>query len=195
MKIIKIVMVLAISSFSLHTFAQSVESQISRNANQQERIQSGLGSGALNVHEAAKLEKAEANIEHMQAKALQDGSLSTREANRIKSAQNKTSAAIYQQKHDAQTGNPDSVSAMRMQENVQQNINQQHRIEKGLSSGQLNNHEVAKLERGQAQASRREARAGADGHISAHEQNQVQHKQDKQSRKIHRQKHDRQTRS
>jgi hypothetical protein len=195
MRIIKVVMVLALSSFTLNAFAQTVESQISRNANQQERIQNGLESGALNVHEAAKLEKAEANIEHMQAKALKDGSLSSQEAKRIKAAQNKTSTAIYQQKHDVQTGNPDSVSSMRMQESVQRNLNQQKRIEQGVRSGELNNHEVARLEQGQAKTSRRQARAGADGHISAREQNQIQHKQDKQSRKIRHQKHDRQARS
>ncbi len=195
MKTINVIMVFAISSFSLHAFAQTVESQFSRNANQQERIHNGLESGALNVHEAAKLEKAEANIEHMQANALKDGNLNPQEAKRISAAQHRASTAIYKQKHDAQTGNPDSVSSMRMQKNVQRNLNQQRRIEQGVRSGELNNQEVAKLERSQAHANRHQAHAGGDGHISAREQNQIQHKQDKQSRRIRQQKHDRQARA
>ena len=141
------------------------------------------------------LEKKEAHIDHMEAHALKDGTVTTQEADRIKAAQNKTSAAIYNQKHDAQKGNPDSVSSMRMQEDVQRNVNQQTRIEKGVSSGALTNHEAAKLERGQAHVSRREARAGADGHVSTDEQNKIQRADDRQSRRIHHEKHDKQTKS
>jgi len=188
-------MLLALPLLTLNTFAQTVETEVSRNANQQERIQNGLESGALNVKEAAKLEKAEAHVNHMQAEALKDGTLTAGEANRINAAQNKTSAAIYNQKHDAQKGNPDSLSSKRMQKDVQRNVNQQNRIEQGVKSGELNNREVAKLERGQAHESRREARAGADGHVSAREQKQIQRNHNKQSHKVHREKHDRQTKS
>ncbi len=196
MKTIKIVMILTLCPmFALSAAAQTVGTQIDRNVNQQERIQNGLESGALTVHEAAKLEKAESQVNHMQARALKDGTLTAQEANRIDTAQNKTSAAIHSQKHDAQKGNPDSISSMRMQEDVQRNLNQQQRIQQGVSSGELTNHEVAKLERGQAHQSRLQSRAGMDGHVSTQEQQKIQRKHDKRSRKIHHQKHDRQGRS
>lgn len=195
MKIIKVVIVLALPLFTASAFAQTVDTEVTRNVNQQERIEKGLESGALNTKEAASLERKEAHIDHMEAHALKDGTVTTQEADRIKTAQNKTSAAIYNQKHDAQKGNPDSVSSMRMQEDVQRNINQQNRIEKGVSSGALTNQEAAKLERGQARESRREARAGADGHVSTAEQNKIQRTEDRQSRRIHHEKHDKQTKS
>ncbi|UUZ55732.1 hypothetical protein LP419_09440 [Massilia sp. H-1] len=46
-----------------------------------------------------------------------------------------------------QTGNPNSASSQRMQADVQRNVNQQTRIENGIKSGELTNHEVAKLEK------------------------------------------------
>ncbi len=196
MKIIKVAMVLALCPlFAASAFAQTVDTEVIRNVNQQERIEKGLESGALNTKEAASLERKEARVDHMEAHALKDGTVTTQEADRIKAAQNKTSAAIYNQKHDAQKGNPDSVSSMRMQEDVQRNVNQQNRIEKGVSSGALTNQEAAKLERGQARESRREARAGADGHVSTAEQNKIQRTEDRQSRRIHHEKHDKQTKS
>jgi hypothetical protein len=72
---------------------------------------------------------------------------------------------------------------------VQRNINQQSRIEQGVQNGSLSSKEVSHLERGQARVERAEARAGADGHISAGEQARIQHKENKQSRKIFRDKH------
>jgi hypothetical protein len=48
---------------------------------------------------------------------------------------------------------------------------------------------VSQLERGQARVDRAEARAGADGHVSAGEHARIQHKQNQQSRKIFRDKH------
>jgi len=52
---------------------------------------------------------------------------------------------------------------------------------------------VGSLERGQAKVDRREARAAADGHVSAGEQRRVQKAENRQSRRIHKEKHDAQT--
>lgn len=161
-----------------------------RDVTQQQRIEQGLKSGELNTREAAKLERAEGHVDQMQANALKDGNVSSAEAERIKAAQNKTSAAIYRQKHDAQTGNPESLSSQRMQADVQRNINQEKRINAGVKSGELTAQETAHLERGQARADRREANAGQDGHVGAHEQANVQRTENHNSRKIRRQKHD-----
>ena len=73
---------------------------------------------------------------------------------------------------------------------VQRDVNQQQRIEQGVQSGSLTTREAGKLERGQANVDRREARAGADGQVSAKEQRRVQQAENRQSRRIHREKHD-----
>src|SRR5258708_12947077 len=80
-----------------------------------------------------------------------------------------------------------------MQADVQRNVNQQQRIEQGVQSGQLTNREAAKLERGQARVNRAEARAGADGKVGPNEQRRIQKAENRQSKRIYREKHDAQT--
>jgi Tfp pilus assembly protein FimT len=70
--------------------------------------------------------------------------------------------------------------------------NQERRIEQGEKSGALNEREAARLERGQARVQKMEDKAAADGKVTAKERRVMQHAQDKQSRRIYRQKHDRQ---
>ena len=125
---------------------------------------------------------------------MRDGSLSEAEKQRINRAQNKVSQDIYQEKHDAQKGDPNSASSQRMQANVQRNVDQQQRIEQGVRSGALTNHEVAKLERGQSRVNRREAHAAVDGVVGPHEQHRIQRTENRQSRHIWHEKHDRQVR-
>jgi hypothetical protein len=180
--------------FIAPALAQNTADTVQRNVNQQQRIEQGLQSGQLTTKEAAKLESGEARIDKMEQRAESDGKLSDAEKRRIEQAQNKESQAIYREKHDAQTGDPNSASSKRMQADVQRNVNQQQRIEQGVQSGQLTNREVGKLERGQAQVERKEARAGADGHVGAKEQRRVQAEENHQSHRIHREKHDTQVR-
>jgi hypothetical protein len=77
---------------------------------------------------------------------------------------------------------------------VQRNVNQDQRIEQGVKSGQLTNREAGKLEKGQARDDHAEARAGANGRVNANEQQRIQKAENKQSKRIYRQKHDAQTR-
>jgi hypothetical protein len=175
--------------FSVPALAQTTSSEVQRNVNQQQRIENGLQSGQLSTKEAAQLEKGEANIEKMESKAEANGNLSNAEKQRIQRAQNKESQEIYRDTHNAQTGNPNSTSSQRMQADVQRNLNQQQRIEQGVQSGQLTNREVSSLEKGQAHVDGKEARAGANGHISANEQHNIQAAENHQSRKIHKEKH------
>jgi hypothetical protein len=170
--------------------AQSTGQIVDRNVNQQQRIEQGLKSGQLNTREAARLEGEESRVERDQARALRDGKLTPAEKARITREQNKVSRDIYREKHDAQTGNPNSASSQRMQADVQRNINQQKRIDQGVASGQLTNREAGRLERGQARDNRMEARAGADGHVGAGEQQRIQRAENRQSRRIYREKHD-----
>jgi len=177
-------------------FAQTTTaSTVQRDVNQEKRIEQGLQSGQLNTKEAAKLEGEEAKVDRMQTRALKDGSLSDAERAKLNAAQNKVSADVKAAKSNGVTGNPQSASSQRMQADVQRNINQQQRIEAGVKSGSLTNREVAGLEHGQAKVDRKEAVAGADGHVGAREQARVQRSENHQSKRIRRQKHDAQTRN
>jgi hypothetical protein len=176
-------------------FAQTAAGEVQRNVNQQQRIESGLKSGQLTTREAARLEREEAHINQVQARALKDGTLSDAEKRRIDRLQNKASRDIHAEKHDAQTGNPNFASSKRMQADVQRNINQQRRIENGVATGALTRHETARLERGAAKVERKESRAGRDGHVGLREQRQAQQAENRQSQRIAHQKHDRQHRT
>ncbi len=173
-------------------FAQT--GTLQRDVNQQERIEQGLKSGQLTTREAARLEREESKVERDQARALRDGTLSPAEKSRLAREQNKVSRDIYREKHDAQTGDPNSPSSQRMQADVQRDVNQQRRIEQGVASGELTNREAARLERGQARDNAAQARAGADGSVAPNEQRRLQRQENRQSRRIYREKHDAQQR-
>lgn len=71
---------------------------------------------------------------------------------------------------------------------------QERRIEQGINSGALNQREAARLEKGEQRIERMEARAKADGKVTAQERKHLQHAENVQSRKIYREKHDAQRR-
>ncbi len=62
----------------------------------------------------------------------------------------------------------------------------------GVKSGQLTPNEAAKLDKGQQKIQKQEAKAKADGKVTAKEREHLQTAQDKQSDKIYKEKHDRQ---
>ncbi len=180
--------------FASHVFAQTVGSEVQRDINQENRVEQGLKSGQLSTGEAAKLERGEARIDRMESNAQKDGNLSPQEAARIQRAQNQESGRINKLENNAVSGNPNSASSQRMQADVQRNINQQDRIKQGVQSGALTNKEASNLERSQARIDHKEARAGANGHVSAKEQARIQKAENKQSNKIYREKHNNRTR-
>lgn len=169
--------------------ADGTAAVVQRDVNQQERIEQGLKSGQLNTKEAGRLEHDESHIDKMESNALKDGNLNAAEKARIERAENQASQDIYQEKHDAAKGNPDSKSSQRMQGDVQRNINQETRIENGVKSGQLTDRETGKLERQQAHVDHREAHAARDGHVGASEQAHIKHAENHASRNIHVKKH------
>jgi hypothetical protein len=71
---------------------------------------------------------------------------------------------------------------------------QQGRIRQGLRSGELTGREFFRLERQQASIQRYEWRAKRDGNVSFRERNRLDNMQDRASRNIFKQKHDRQDR-
>ena len=169
-------------------FAQA--GTVQRDVNQQRRIEQGLQSGDLTTREAARLEREEARVERDQSRAMQDGKLTPAEKARLAREQNRVSRDIYRERHDAQKGDPNSASSRRMQADVQRNINQQQRVEQGVKSGSLTTREAGRLERGESRIDRAEARAGADGHVGPHEQRHIQKAENRESRRIRREKHD-----
>jgi hypothetical protein len=169
--------------------AQSVQSQTQRDIDQQSRIEQGLKDGQLSTGEASKLEQGEARIDRTESRDLKNGSLSPAEKAQIQTEQNRESARIYDDKHNAVTGNPNSASSERMQADVQRNINQESRIKQGEKSGSLTNREVGSLQRGQARDDHKEAVAGANGHVNAAEQRRIQRSENRQSARIFRDKH------
>lgn len=186
------ILAVCVAAFSVDVAlaAPGIENAQERNVNQQQRIEQGLKSGELSTREAGKLEREQAQVERTEARAMRDGTVSATEQKRINALENRASRDIYRQKHDAQTGNPNSASSQRMQRDVQRNVNQQERIQAGIDNGSLTNREAARMERGQARVTGREARAAADGHVGAGEQAGIRRAENRQSRRIYRNKHD-----
>jgi hypothetical protein len=181
--------VLTTFAFASAAHAQTTTTDTQRDVDQQQRIEQGLQSGQLTTHEAAKLEGGETKVDRLQTQALKNGSVSPAEQARIQKAQNAESASIYNQKHDAQSGHPDSASSKRMQADVQRNVDQQARINQGVKSGSLTTAEAARAEHGQARVNHKEAAAGANGHVGAGEQASIQHSENTQSARIYHKKH------
>lgn len=169
--------------------AQGTATTVQRDLNQQNRIEQGLQNGSLNTKEAGHLEREQSNIDRLQARALKNGSLSPQERAKLEQAQNRASHDIHAAENNGATGNPQSASSQRMQADVQRNVNQEKRVEQGVKSGALTNREAGALERGQARDDHAQAHAAQDGHVTAHEQARVQHREGNQSSRIYAQKH------
>lgn len=74
----------------------------------------------------------------------------------------------------------------------QRQANQQQRIDQGVKSGELTGKEAARLEKGQERIQKMEDKAKADGKVTPKERARLQKAQNVESRKIAREKHDRQ---
>lgn len=74
----------------------------------------------------------------------------------------------------------------------QRQANQEKRIEQGVASGQLTPREAARLEKGEQRIENAEARAKADGQVTQQERTHLKHMENKESRAIRHEKHDRQ---
>jgi len=174
--------------------AQTTDSTVQRDINQQQRIEQGLQNGTLTTREGAELERQQADIDRLQQKALRDGTLSGADQARLRAAQNAESRQIYLANHNGVNGNPLSGSSQREQQEVQRNIQQESRIQAGVANGGLNNREVSRLEGREAHIDRSEYRAGANGRVSAREEARVNRQDNHTSSFIHKQRWDDQKR-
>jgi hypothetical protein len=159
-------------------------SETGRAVNQQQRIEQGLQSGRLTSREARKLEAGQAHIAKTEQRALRNGTLSASERARIQHQQNRESKAIHHQTHDARTGNPDSLKSRMAQANVQRNVNQAQRLHDGVRSGSLSNRELGRAEGAQAHVERMESRRD-----TVRQTGRIQRADDRDSRRIHRARH------
>jgi len=74
----------------------------------------------------------------------------------------------------------------------QRQVNQDARIDQGAQTGALTQKEAARLDQGQQHVQNMENKAMADGNVTNKEKARIEHAQDTQSKRIYRQKHDRQ---
>ena len=74
----------------------------------------------------------------------------------------------------------------------QRQTNQEQRIDKGIESGQLNQREANRLNKQQEHINKMEDKAKADGVVTNRERARIGAAQDRASRNIAREKHDRQ---
>ena len=75
----------------------------------------------------------------------------------------------------------------------QREVNQQKRIDQGVASGQLNAKETNRLDKREAKIAADEAKAKSDGKVTKAERRHLRHEENRASKAIYRQKHDRQT--
>jgi hypothetical protein len=73
-----------------------------RQERQQKRIAEGVKTGELTAKETKHLEAREVKIQHDKKEAKEDGVVTRKERTQLRREQNRTSRAIYRQKHDAQ---------------------------------------------------------------------------------------------
>jgi hypothetical protein len=166
------------------TRPHNAASETGRDVDQQKRIEQGLQSGQLSSGEARRLEAGEAHIDKTEQRDLRNGSLSASERAQIQREQNRESKAIYNQKHDAQTGNPDSLKSNMEQANVQRNINQEQRLHNGVTNGSLSNRELSRQEGNEAHVDRMESHRD-----TLRQTGRIQRTDNRDSRRIHRSKH------
>lgn len=166
------------------TRPHNAASETGRDVDQQKRIEQGLQSGQLTSGEARKLETGEARIDRTEQRDLRNGSLSASERAQIQREQNRESKAIHNRKHNARTGNPDSLKSNLEQANVQRNINQEQRLHNGVTNGSLTNRELSRQQGNQAHVDRMESRRD-----TLRQAGKVQRTGNRDSRRIFRSKH------
>lgn len=185
----------ALSLVCVGAFAQATAaSTTQRDVNQQTRIENGLKDGSLTTREAGQLEREQSRVDTMQARDLKNGKLSPAERARLTAAQDHVSGNIEAERHNAAVGNPNSESSKRMQADVARNVHQEKRIEGGIHNDSMTNRELSKAEAGQARVDGLEARAGKNGQIGRYEQESINREENRQSRRIHHEKHNAQVR-
>lgn len=204
-KLVKAAFVITLGAFSLGMLAQEAQPTPQptsdpakkpatihqRKDNQQQRIGEGVENGSLNAREASKIEHKEAALNREEKKMKSDGTLSAAERAKLQRQQNALSKDIYKQKHDAQVQNTNPKSEV-----GKRDLAQQKRIGEGIENGSLNAREAGRLEGQESRLNKeqRNMRAANGGTLTPAEKAKINRQQNRESRRIYRQKHDAQTR-
>jgi hypothetical protein len=97
----KALVTLLIASAAFAAQAQTQTPRVDqRQANQDQRIDQGVASGALTQREATRLENQQGRIEKMEDKAKADGDVTKRERAKLHGAQGHASREIARKKHN-----------------------------------------------------------------------------------------------
>jgi hypothetical protein len=83
--------------------SQRMQAVVSRQVNQQTRMQHGLQSGSLTAREASRLQHGQAQDTRLLARASADGQLGRAERAGLQRSVNQQGRQIYRQNHDAQS--------------------------------------------------------------------------------------------
>ena len=75
----------------LSASSQRMQADVQRDINQQKRIESGLQDGSLTKHEASKLERGQAKVDHKEYVAGRDGHVGAKEQKKVQRSENKQS--------------------------------------------------------------------------------------------------------
>src|SRR5664279_2731107 len=104
MQLLKTAVISLILVSPLAAFAQSNATPgfDQRQANQEQRIQQGVQSGALTTREATRLERGQDRLQAKENRAKADGVVTPQERARLQHAKNVQSRRIYAEKHDRQ---------------------------------------------------------------------------------------------
>ncbi len=159
----------------------SVEQRL---ADQERRIGAGLKDGSLTAGEASRLQREESNLNREWARDKADGVVTPRERARMERDLNRASRDIYNERHDGQTANPNNPINQRLG-------NQADRIANGIQNGSLTNREAARLERQEGRIAREEGRFRRDGNLSPGERHTLNRDLNRESRRIHHDRHNR----
>jgi flagellar motility protein MotE (MotC chaperone) len=163
-----------------------------RELRQEQRIEQGIASGTLNARETHRLDQQQQRIDTLENKAKADGKVTLRERAHLEHAQDRASQSIYAQKHDGQVATPAPNPGNNTPRADVREVLQEQRIERGIASGALTAKETHRLDQQQQRIDTMEAKAKADGKVTRGERAHLEHAQDRASRNIYRQKHDKQ---
>lgn len=80
--------------------SQRLQTDVQRNANQQQRVANGINSGQLTNKEAGHLEGGQAHVNRAEANAASNGHVGAAEQGRIQGKENYQSNRVYDKKHN-----------------------------------------------------------------------------------------------
>ena len=156
-----------------------------REANQDQRIANGERTGQMTSGEAARADRTQSAIDQQvhNDRMANGGKLTGQERQQINQEQNAASRQIYDEKHNANTVQPNEVN--------NREANQQQRTANGLRSGEMTSGEAARSNRNQAALDQQvhNERVANGGALTPQQRQQANRQENRNSRQIYNEKH------